>query len=114
MTWKNTLRKAPFNIGEVQSKRIEETNAKKKQLLDLFPRVLETHLDPYLQEEIRNKPNKDAYYIYVAEVANQIKHLENNGIKTSEIIQLLKDAYNAKDVAINSDGTIKFGGMTTP
>ena len=58
MTWKNTLRKAPFNIGEVQSKRIEEMNAKKKQLLDLFPRVLETHLDPYLQKRYEISPIK--------------------------------------------------------
>ena len=113
MTWKDTLRKAPFNIGDAQHRRHGELSNQRKKLMEDFPEILEDFLDDELQEMIREKPSEGSYTIHVKEVADYIRKMKNSGIKEIDIIQLLKKAYNAKRVEIDADGAIKFDGVVT-
>jgi CRISPR/Cas system CSM-associated protein Csm4 (group 5 of RAMP superfamily) len=113
MTWKNILRKAPFNIGDAQITRLEQMNADKKKALVAFINDLEDFLDDELQEKIRHNPNAESYTIHVKEITEAIKNLHNLGIENSDIIQLLKKEYNAQRVEIHTDGSIKFDGVIT-
>tara|TARA_R100001163_G_C4947050_1_gene116417 strand:- start:9 stop:353 length:345 start_codon:yes stop_codon:yes gene_type:complete len=113
MTWKDTLRKAPFNIGDAQHRRHDELHQQRQKLMKEFPEILEDFLDDELQEKIRYNPSAGSYTIHVQEVADAIKNLKNNGIKEIDIVQLLKKEYNAKRVEIDADGSIKFDGVIT-
>ena len=113
MTWKDTLRKAPFNIGDAQHRRHEELHQKRQTLMKEFPEILEDFLDDELKEMIREKPSSESYTIYVKEVADYIKKLKDSGIQNSELIQFLKKEYNAQRVEIDVDGAIKFDGVIT-
>tara|TARA_S200002703_G_C3700632_1_gene215168 strand:+ start:397 stop:741 length:345 start_codon:yes stop_codon:yes gene_type:complete len=111
MTWKNTLRKAPFNINEAQAKQKYALTAEKNKLLEEFPKVLEDFLDDELRSEIEKKPNSDHYIVYSEEVADEIKNLKSHGVTHQEIEKLLKDEYKAKRVVMSPDGDIKFDGV---
>jgi len=113
MTWKDTLRKAPFNIGDAQVTRLDNIKANKKKLLTEFTMILEDFLDDALRQEIQNKPESNSYSVYVKEVADAIRNLKNNGLQNSDIIPLLKKEYNVQSVEIDTDGEIKFDGVVT-
>ena len=113
MTWKDTLRKAPFNIGDAQHRRHDELNQQRQKLMEEFPEILEDFLDDELQEKIRHNPSAESYTIHVQEVADFIKKLKSSGINNSDLIQFLKKEYNAQMVEIDSDGAIKFSGVIT-
>ena len=113
MTWKDTLRKAPFNIGDAQHRRHDELNQQRQKLMKEFPEILEECLDDVLQEKIRHNPSAESYTIHVQEVADFIKKLKSSGINNSDLIQFLKKEYNAQMVEIDSDGAIKFSGVIT-
>jgi len=113
MTWKNTLRKAPFNIGDAQHRRHEELNQQRNKLMSEFPEILEDFLDDELQQQIRQSPSAGSYSIFVKEVADYIVKLQMAGIKANDIIQLLKKEYNAQRVEIDDKGRIKFDGVVT-
>ena len=113
MTWKDILRKAPFNIGDAQVTRLNELKDKKKELQNEFPQFLEDFLDDELQQKINHNPNVDRYTVYVKKVADKIKDLMANGFEVEEIEQIMQKEYNAKTVTIDNDGAITFEGVTT-
>ena len=113
MTWKDTLRKAPFNINEAQARRRYDLTAEKNMLLEEFPKVLEDFLDDELRRQIEKNPNSDHYVVYSQEVADEIKNLKSHGVTHQEIEKILEDEYKAKRVAMSLDGDIKFDGVNT-
>ena len=113
MTWKDTLRKAPFNIGEAQVRRNYDLVAARTELLNHFPKVLEEYLDEELRREIRDNPNEESYTVYVKELESELRNLRNNGIPLQEILKLMEKEYNAQKVTINDKGGIKFEGIIT-
>jgi len=113
MTWKNILRKAPFNIGDAQVTRLDELQAKKKELQNEFPQFLEDYLDDELRQKINHNPNTDKYTVFSKKVADKINDLQKNGFTIEEIEQIMQKEYNAKTVTIDNDGAITFFGVIT-
>lgn len=113
MTWKDTLRKAPFNIGEAQTRRNYDLKAARTELLNHFPKVLEEYLDEELSRKIRDNPNEERYTVYSRELESHIRNLTNNGITLREILKVMEEEYNAQKVTINDKGGIKFEGIIT-
>ena len=113
--WKDTLRKAPFNMGEAQDNRLNELKAKKEQLMNEFPRILEHFLDDEIRAAIDKDPNSGKYTVSAQEVTGAVKNLRRNGISHQEIEEYLKDAYKANRVKMSHpDAIIILEGISKP
>tara|TARA_Y100000004_G_scaffold97479_1_gene109149 strand:- start:109 stop:456 length:348 start_codon:yes stop_codon:yes gene_type:complete len=106
MSWKNTLRKAPFDMGQAQDKRLNELKAKKEQLMNEFPKILEDFLDDEIREAINKDPNSGRYTVSATEVTEAVKNLKRNGVSHQEIEEYLKNAYKASRVKMSHPDAI--------
>ena len=116
MTWKDTLRKSPFDTGQVRRDALKELDKDKKRRLKEFPKLLEEILDKQLENAIKDNPNADEIKIKVGRTSDLAMHLENllldHNIKASQLERIMEDEYNVDSVRINSDRTeITFKGI---
>ena len=116
MTWKDTLRKAPFDTGNVKREAQKYLEEDRKRRLKEFPKLLEEILDKRLENKIKDNPNADVIKIKVKSVSDLAMHLDNllvdHNIKPSQLERIMEDEYNVDSVRINTDRTqITFKGL---
>ena len=116
MTWKDTLRKAPFDTGRVKREAQRYFEEDRKRRLKEFPKLLEEILDKQLEDKIKDNPNADEIKIKVGRISDLGMHLDNlivdHNIKPSQLEQIMEDEYNVDSVRINTDRTeITFKGI---
>ena len=116
MTWKNMLRKSPFDTGQVRRDALKELDKDKKRRLEEFPKLLEEILDNRLENAIKDNPNADEIKIKVKGTSDLAMHLDNllldHNIKASQLERIMEDEYNVDSVRINTNRTeITFKGI---
>tara|TARA_B100000963_G_scaffold361474_1_gene397082 strand:+ start:817 stop:1176 length:360 start_codon:yes stop_codon:yes gene_type:complete len=115
MTWKDTLRKAPFDTGQMRRDSLKNMKEKNQRRLEDFPNTLEIYVDEVLEEAIRTNPKSDTVEIKISVgLRSALNDLVENGIKISKLEQIMEDEYNVDDVRItltDSKARITFRGI---
>ena len=115
MTWKDMLRKSPFDAGEMRRESLKNIKEDNKRRLEDFPNTLEIYVDEKLEDAIRTNPKSDMVEIKVSVgLRTALNNLVEGGIKISELEQIMEDEYNVDDVRItltDSKARITFRGI---
>ena len=105
MTWKDTLRKAPFDTSVAQMDRNAEIRQERQKVLKDFPKLLERFIDERLRKKINNDPSADNHFLEMNDEFARIVngHLQKYGDDMkAELEKLMEDAYNVQDVMIDN------------
>lgn len=115
MTWKDMLRKSPFDTGEMRRESLKEVKENNKKRLEDFPNTLEIYVDKKLEDAIRSNPQSDKVEIKITVgLRSAIDTLVENGIKVSKLEEIMEDEYNVDEVKItltDSKARITFRGI---
>lgn len=103
MNWKDTLRKAPFSVGDEQGKVREERALKKKELLKELQLLLVKHVDKPFRNQIRQNPEARAYTLQLQNTPffAEIMRLTGRGLPNLEIEEHIEDEYDVDDVVLD-------------
>ena len=103
MNWKDTLRKAPFSVGDEQGKAREELALKKKELLKELQLFLEQGDEPF-RNQIRRNPEARAYTLQLQNTPffpKLMGLMGGNKLKNLEVEEHLIDEYDVDDVVLD-------------
>ena len=101
MSWKDELRKAPFNIGIAQDNRTQQMKESRESLLRRLPKVLERNVDKKLREQINDNPNRIKYKVPLpAQMKMYHSELRSAGVDDKTIEEDIKELYEADMVRV--------------
>tara|TARA_R100000734_G_C3295195_1_gene86459 strand:+ start:37 stop:381 length:345 start_codon:yes stop_codon:yes gene_type:complete len=104
MTWKDELRKAPFNIGQEQGVQMQNREDNKKKLLANLEHMLSKHVDRLLRAAVARNPTGNQYRVVMApQIKEFILKLRGAGISEDTIEEIMAKQYNAYRVTLGDD-----------
>ena len=102
--WKDTLRKAPFSGSERQKQYQDRDEGNRNKLKQHFPRTLKNLFDDIYDKAISKNPNYTSHKLSLPiGLRDYILQMKEAGIQENEIVSLLKNEYDAKQVAFDLD-----------
>jgi len=103
MNWKDTLRKAPFSVGDEQGKVREERALEKKELLKELQLLLVKHVDKPFRNQIRQNPEARAYTLQLQNTPffAELMRLAGRGLKNLDAEEYLEKEYDVEDIMID-------------
>jgi len=101
MNWKDTLKKAPFNLGAEQEVGEKVQEQIKHGLLNKLHALLVKYIDEPLKEKIHRNPQEKTYTIKSDDFFIAIKQLLSRGLKNNDIEKYLEDEYDIDAVMLD-------------
>jgi len=104
MSWKDELRKAPFDIGQEKDVQFKNREADRKKLLEDLDHMLSKYVDKPLREQINRYPQGNQFRVAMApQIKEFLQKLQGAGISDTKLETRMAIQYKANRVTIGDD-----------